>query len=572
MGAPAFSDQSIKFLQLKTRSDLAHWLGVNDRQLRYVLYTLPESSKYRTFSIKKRNGGDRNIDAPIRFLKFSQARINQAIQEVSPPSGIAKGYVPGKSIYDHARLHRSKRWVLLADIENFFPSINFGRVRGAFMARPFLFPEPIATCLAQLCCKGGALPQGGPSSPAISNLICRSLDHSLISLGRRLRCNVSRYADDICISTNLKVVPRELAVLDALGNYAPGSQLVDVLDSSGFSLNKGKFHVRSQRDRQMVTGLVVNRGVSMPRKWKRQLRVLLHTLGKNGDEEGLKIVADWARPATRNRPVKSLKSLVSGKANFAAWLDSRSGTSFIDSLHRSYPKVRNVLSRIKPSTSLRLMTEGDSDALHLEAAIRHFHANGEYLDIDPVFRNYQGDKGDEDLWETLLRIAKFDVDELTIAIFDCDNPGFMKKKAMAVGGFHPLGRRVFAMCLGRPDFEVGDLFCIESLYPRSESTQSTSDERRLYFADEFDGKGLHVSGNYIREFPKKKALVLSDKVLRISDGRSSLLSKMEFANMVSVGATPFGAMSFDGFRPTMKVIRSILDRSPWLFCLSFDRS
>lgn len=561
MGPTLISAQAQAFLFLKQRADLAAWLGVTDRQLRYILYSLPESSKYDSFTIKKRNGGSRNIDAPLGFLKHAQAKIHSAIQEISRPSGIAKGFVPGRSIFDHVRLHRSKRWVLVADIEGFFAAINFGRVRGAFLARPFCFPEVIATCLAQLCCKGNALPQGAPTSPSISNLICRRLDHVLVSLAKTHKCDVSRYADDICISTNLKAIPLAVATTLPDGTFMAGPALIAALNSNGFALNTKKFHVWHRRDRQMVTGLIVNKGVAASRSWKRQLRVLLNILRKHGDVRGVEIIASWSRPATRNRVVLSLENLVTGKAGFAGWIDKRSGSNFIESLHRNYPTLKRTLPRIEARVSLRLMTEGDTDAIHLESALDRLKASGEFTELDPKFKNYDGDKGDTDLWETVMRIAKIDVDELTIAIFDCDNLPFMKSKTLDVGGVLRVGRMVYVMCLGRPSTVPAGPFCIESLYPRAQSSKFTGDDRRLFFGDEFDSvTGIDSAGEFKRQYPKKPAIVLSDKVERISDKKSVLLSKTEFAKMVSAQAAPFTNIDIDGFRPTLKILREILAR------------
>ena len=125
---PTFSQISSDFLSVKSRSDLAGWLGVSERALRYILYKLPEERKYSTLEIKKRNGNARVIDAPSPALKFLQSKLAETLSEIAPPRQLAKGYVRERSIFDHAKVHRSKRWLVLADIKDFFPSINFGRL------------------------------------------------------------------------------------------------------------------------------------------------------------------------------------------------------------------------------------------------------------------------------------------------------------------------------------------------------------------------------------------------------------------------------------------------------------
>jgi RNA-directed DNA polymerase len=123
------------------------------------------------------------------------------------------------------------------------------------------------------------------------------------------------------------------------------------------------------------------------------------------------------------------------------------------------------------------MTEGDTDILHLQAALKSFQSNGNYLHISPSFRNYSGDKGDADLWETLLRIAKSNVSELTIGIFDCDNLPFMKAKSVDPGEKFKLGEMVYAFFLQKKISSMSVPFCIESLYDRAELQRETAEGR-----------------------------------------------------------------------------------------------
>jgi len=554
------SPNAESFLKITTREELADWLGSTDRKLRFVLYKLVDSQKYTTFTIKKRNGTDRQIDAPRKYLKSLLRSINEAIQEIAPATGIAKGFVKSRSIFDHARIHRSKKWVVLADLKDFFPTIHFGRVRGAFLAPPFSFPPGVATCIAQLCCKDSSLPQGAPTSPAISNLICRRLDRELVTLAKANRVSVSRYADDICFSTNLADIPQAVAIRCGNGDYVAGEELVKIVTATGFQLNPRKFRVRPALHQQMVTGLVVNDRVGMPKVWRRQLRVILHLLSKHKDEQGLEIVSSWKRMGFRNKPIESLAHVVRGKTQFAHWLDKRSGSSFVAALHRSYPALKELMPRIAPSLAFRIMTEGDSDALHLQAALNHFHGLGEFFDLKPRFENYPGDKGDMDLLETLKRIAKANIDELVIGLFDCDNLSFMKSHASKSGGTVRLGSRVYAIFLAHPNEAFTDRFCVESLYPRNYATLFTTEHRRIFFGDEFDiNTGLDKTGKFRRSAPRSASVVVSDKVVRVEDGYSSLLSKMDFARMVLAGAAPFTQPSFEGFRPTLSLLRSVVD-------------
>lgn len=444
----SFSSSALAFKRLQTRAELADWLGVSDKRLRYLLYALPDAKKYESFSISKRNGSSRRIDAPSQALKQIQRAIHAALVELAPPSGIAKGYVVGRGIAEHAKLHRGKRFVVLADLADFFPSITFPRVRGALMAPPLSLPPEVATCVAQLCCKDGALPQGAPTSPVLSNLICRALDHRLISIGRRYRMSVSRYADDICLSTSHPRLPPEVVAVSG-GVAVPGVALVAAVEDAGFALNATKFKVRHRRAQQMVTGLVVNKRVGMPRRWRRQLRVLLHLVSSRGIDGAGSIASKWTSPTASRQGFKSLAQVIRGKANFSKHLDQLTGGTFSSTLFRNYPAARSLIPRPIDGVQFRLMGEGETDLLHIEAALEALQQSGEFYDLAPRFKNFEGNKGDVELLKTLERIANSDIPELTIGVFDCDNSKTLSQLRLAPGGSQG-SAPVFTRCVLLP--------------------------------------------------------------------------------------------------------------------------
>lgn len=559
MGPLFPSSRAQQFLALSNRQELASWLGITDRELRYILYVLSSTRKYTTFTIKKRSGADRVIEAPHPALRNLQRKLLTVISEIGPASGLAKGFVVGRSIIDHAWLHRRKRFVILADLKEFFPTITFPRVRGALLAKPFLLHPTVATCVAQLCCKDGVLPQGAPTSPALSNLICRSLDHSLLRLAKNHRLTVSRYADDMCFSTSQPKIPDEIADLSG-GGWIAGRGLNEVVTNCGFELNAAKFKVRTAETTQLVTGLVVNRGVSLPRRWRRQLRVLLHLVKKHGERRAGEIAATWVNPTASRQRFVSIEQVIRGKSHFAQYVDYRCGRTYSDALFRSYPGQRRLLPRPLKGVPLRLMAEGKTDLLHLEAAQRAFVSSSEFSHLKPRFLNFSGETGDVELLKTLNRIAKSDIPELTIGVFDCDNPKFMKEAGLYPGTYVQLGGSVFAVCLAPPPHLIDIPFCIELLYERAELCALTSDSRRVFLPDEFDDMtGLSHDGKYRRATPKKKAVIVSDQVTRVSDGYSSLLGKADLATLVHQGVSPFDRMDFGGFRPTFTLIDSIVD-------------
>src|SRR5258707_3815090 len=210
---------------------LADLLDFKPKAVSYILYKISSASKYTTFEIPKRSGGQRTIKAPIDKLKNLQRKLADLLQdcqhEIEKARDLedrtAHGFKRGKSIVTNARQHRGRRWVLNLDLEDFFPSINFGRIRGFLIKnRDFALNEKVATVIAQTACHDNTLPQGSPCSPVISNLVAHVLDMHLVKLASGAGCTYSRYADDLTFSTNEKKFPAEIAV--QLATEGTGSQ------------------------------------------------------------------------------------------------------------------------------------------------------------------------------------------------------------------------------------------------------------------------------------------------------------------------------------------------------------
>jgi RNA-directed DNA polymerase len=163
-------DVKKRFAALRTRADLASLLGLTDRALRYRFFALTIADQYERFEIKKKSGGLRIITAPHRPLKQIQRRLHRILECVFEPKAAVQGFTKGCSIKSNAEEHPKPKWVLNIDIREFFPSINFGRVRGMFMANPYNCTPEVATILARICCVQNQLPQGGPTSPIVSTV------------------------------------------------------------------------------------------------------------------------------------------------------------------------------------------------------------------------------------------------------------------------------------------------------------------------------------------------------------------------------------------------------------------
>jgi RNA-directed DNA polymerase len=266
---------------LRDVADVAEALGVDSSHLMIVLWGSGPSAYYREFSIRKKNGELRTIASPIPVMRALQDATVELLEPFVTPKGSAHGYRKGRSILTNAEHHVGKRYVLNIDLLDFFPSINFGRVRGVLMAPPFNCGPGAATALAQICCLGNQLPIGAPTSPLLSNMVCLRLDAQLQRLAVRRGCWYTRYSDDITFSTDRERFPATLARVSN-GRTTVGPELRRIVRANGFSINGSKSRLQSSFGHQEVTGITVNEFPNVNRRFVRNLRAMLHSLEVDG--------------------------------------------------------------------------------------------------------------------------------------------------------------------------------------------------------------------------------------------------------------------------------------------------
>ncbi|MCI0455421.1 MAG: reverse transcriptase family protein [Gemmataceae bacterium] len=269
-------------------------LGIRSaKQLGYFLLASDANDgPYLRFTIPKRDGSDRVICAPKNQLRWAQRQILDKILAKVAPHDSAHGFIIGRSTVTNAARHQGASLLLKFDLSDFFPTIHYYRVVGLFTSLGYHvgngrfssddLSTHVAPTLARLCCytpdpaKWGAavVPQGAPTSPAISNLVCRRLDARLDGLAQRSGGVYTRYADDLTFS--FKESPAEL------GRFR---WWVDqICHQEGFFVNQKKFRVIRASQRQVVTGIVVNDELRVPREERRRFRAILNNCRKHGLE------------------------------------------------------------------------------------------------------------------------------------------------------------------------------------------------------------------------------------------------------------------------------------------------
>ena len=235
---------------------LAHELGASRKHL----FKLAKNTKpyYKLIMLRKKNGGLRYINSPKPRLKYAQLSILRHILEYIDVSPYATAYVKGKKLKDNAEPHTNHKYLLKMDITDFFGSITYLQViSSAFNSKRF--PIQIGAILTSLCCLDDVLPQGAPTSPALSNIVMKNFDDIIGAWCKKRNIVYTRYCDDLTFSANVPL-------------YNVYVKVKDMLLKRGFEINEDKTKFITNSTSQRVTGLTVNEKVSIPREYKRKLR------------------------------------------------------------------------------------------------------------------------------------------------------------------------------------------------------------------------------------------------------------------------------------------------------------
>jgi hypothetical protein len=186
------------------------------------------------------------------------------------------------------------------DLQDFFASVGRARVVAVF--RRVGYPQPVADALANLCTvatphhvlaahpdrddlgrrflvnaalRDRHLPQGAPTSPALSNLAAFRMDMRLAALAIGFGATMTRYADDLAFSG-------DESFAHALRFFLPRAGAI-VLEE-GFCVNHRKTRVMPRGHRQELCGISVAERPSVPRRERDRLRAILHNARRDGLE------------------------------------------------------------------------------------------------------------------------------------------------------------------------------------------------------------------------------------------------------------------------------------------------
>lgn len=348
--------------ELTDLSSLAILLNIKKSSLTYLLYKVKLDNCYSTFEIPKKNGSTRTINAPNKILMKIQKKLliilTEHIKNNTLPNHffdyLSYGYEKDRSIYDNAKIHNNKKYVLNIDLQNFFDQFHFGRIRG-FFQKNYLFQlnNNISHILANIVCFQGKLPQGAPTSPIITNIMCKSFDKQILNLAKKYKLHYTRYVDDLSFSTNDKYF------IDKYDDFI--TQIQIVCNKNGFPINEKKIKLQQNHTRQVVTGLCVNKKVNIFQSFYKQTRAMANSYYKNNTFN------------INNQP-GTINQLL-GRLTFISHIDKKNNPIIKDNYYNKYQlELKKLLfvSLFLQNEPL-IITEGITDIIHIKTALKKFY-------------------------------------------------------------------------------------------------------------------------------------------------------------------------------------------------------
>ncbi|HXG66472.1 MAG TPA: reverse transcriptase family protein [Blastocatellia bacterium] len=317
--------QSYGLPALATAEQIAVAMGVSVGELRFLAFSRMTStvSHYVRFKIPKKTGGERLISAPKPRLKAIQYWILHNVLAKVAIHDAAHGFSTGRSIVSNAQKHVGAEVIINVDLKDFFPTVSYKRVKGLF--RALGYSEAAATIFALVCTEPDVeeveldgktyyvalaerhLPQGAPTSPAITNILCRRLDRRLSAMAAECGFAYTRYADDLTFSASGDSLRN---ICNVLG------RLHDIVAHEGFTVHPEKTRVLRKSRQQEVTGVVVNEKPNVSRETLRRFRATLYQIEKDGP--------DGKRWGNSDDVIASIQ----GFANFVYMVNPEKGAEF----------------------------------------------------------------------------------------------------------------------------------------------------------------------------------------------------------------------------------------------------
>ncbi|WP_314971608.1 reverse transcriptase domain-containing protein [Bilophila wadsworthia] len=582
----------VQFKNAKTRQELAESIGYRYKFIVYFIFAKDIDQHYIEFNISKKYKGERIISSPNEKLKQIQKNIAEILLDIYKPKHCVHSFVRNKNVATNAKPHVQARHILRLDLENFFSSIHFGRVRNLFEAT-FNFPREVSTLLARICCFKGCLPQGAPTSPIISNMICLRMDAQLTRLANDCRCKYTRYADDITFSTNMESFNDK--IVQAMNPLVISDKLVSIIESNNyFKINKNKTHICSNNDSKFITGVKVNKKLNVSRKKYREIRAMLHAARVYGHDKALaEHLSKYSRRSTRIER-KNFFNIVHGKISYLSMIRGKNDT-LVAKLKLQLAQLREIYDEKYASNSIErtqskiidqyaiVLTEGKTDRMYLSFAFRKLRNKGYFRNLKILFYMWPflgGCTAGIKHLDILSKQGFFQKysDFPKIYIFDRDidrsdkyiNKVYVDGKSCEFPKYW--GENTWSFILHEPKFRngYGNSISIEHFFSDNIIFSPDNEGRRLYSCSHFDdgtdtsnGKKIFKlkenSDIYFEAKQKKGNFVLIDDGIFL-DGKNISRTKFSLAKEILHSNTIEDA-SLNEFKILFDVIEYIINKS-----------
>lgn len=320
---------------------------ITEKQLLFFSNSKVVPNRYRTFHIRKKSGGLREINAPCYQLGILLDMLNIIFKAIYTPGESAMGFTEKRSVVTNACLHIGHHYVFNIDLENFFPSIPQARVWARIQLPPFNFPRDVANVVAGLCCHvnedgtANVLPQGAATSPLLTNAICDKLDRRMRGVAKRFGLHYSRYADDMTFSSMHNTYNGK-SIYDEGSEFR--TEIKRIIEEQGFKMNDKKTRLQRDGERQEVTGLTVNQRANVTRKYVRDLRWMLHCWEKDGYGKAYALFYNYYKRTKgyikKGEPV--MENVIDGKLNYMRMVKGAKDSTYQKLLAR-YNNLRGLV-------------------------------------------------------------------------------------------------------------------------------------------------------------------------------------------------------------------------------------
>lgn len=288
--------------EIRTIEDFEKFLNIDRCRITCLKYLSNKEWLYKEFKINKRRNGLREICAPKKDLRIVQQQFNTILSDDYSANETTHGFVRGRNVVSNAIQHIGKKIILNLDIKNFFDSIPTSKIKDLFTSEQFNIKEEWASSLADIFTYKNRLPQGAPTSPILSNMVCKNLDEKLSEFAQKNNYTYTRYADDLTFSTNKNEITKEEI-----------RTIREIVNEEGLTVNEDKIKIKRQSTHQEVTGLTVNKKLNVRRSYLKNVRAVLHDWKVNGIET---TIQKYAKKYPRNRQARCFVHSIRGKIEY----------------------------------------------------------------------------------------------------------------------------------------------------------------------------------------------------------------------------------------------------------------